>query len=124
MVCIEHFSKHLLLIPLPSKEPKHTASAFLAQVLGRFGSRAEVVTDGGGEFQGEFDTLLRNALIDHRTTRANNPQAASNRRSLRCTFSCSRNNRIIQKRSTAPVTLNRINTLGLRYDGITPFAST
>ena len=75
MVCIEHFSKHLLLTPLPSKSPKHTASAFLAQVLGRFGSCAEVVTDGGSEFLGEFDALLRDALIDHRTTRANNPQA-------------------------------------------------
>jgi len=51
MVCIEHFSKHLLLIPLPSKEPKHTAPAFLAQVLGRYGSCAEVVTDGVVSFR-------------------------------------------------------------------------
>jgi hypothetical protein len=75
MVAIEHFSKHLVLVPLPSKEPKHTAAAFLSQVIGKFGSCAEVLTDGGAEFLGEFDALLRDALIDHRTTRANNPQA-------------------------------------------------
>lgn len=74
-ICIEHFSKHLALIPLPSKEPHHTATAFRCQVLCKFGSCAEVVTDGGGEFEGEFDELLRDSLIDHRVTSPNHPQA-------------------------------------------------
>lgn len=75
MISIEHFSKHLVLTPLPSKEARYTALAFRSQVLCKFGACAEVVTDGGGEFDGEFDSLLKDACIDHRTTRANNPQA-------------------------------------------------
>ena len=75
MVCVEHFSKTMVLCPLPNKEPASTAAAFLAHVLSRYGSCAEVLTDGGGEFQGEFQALMRDALIDHRTTRPNNPQA-------------------------------------------------
>jgi hypothetical protein len=42
--------------------------------LGRFGASAEVVTDGGSEFKGEFDLQLRRSLIDHRVTSANHPQ--------------------------------------------------
>ena len=75
LVCIEHFSKHLVLVPLPSKDAALTASAFRLHVLCNYGACAEVVTDGGGEFEGEFDKLLRDALIDHRSTRPNNPQA-------------------------------------------------
>ncbi len=75
MVCIEHFSKHLVLCPIPSKEPACTAAAFLTHVLGSYGACAEVLTDGGGEFQGAFDALLRDSMIDHRVTRPNNPQA-------------------------------------------------
>jgi hypothetical protein len=75
MVAIEHYSKHIELIPLPSKEAAVTASAFAHAVLGRFGSCAEVVTDQGTEFQGEFEQLLQTAMIDHRTTSAARPQA-------------------------------------------------
>jgi uncharacterized Zn finger protein (UPF0148 family) len=75
MVAIEHFSKHVELIPLPDKEASTTAAAFLQHVLGRFGACAEVVTDQGTEFMGEFHTLLQQALIDHRFTAAGHPQA-------------------------------------------------
>ena len=75
MVAIEHFSKHIELIPLPDKEASTTAAAFLQHILGRFGACAEVVTDQGTEFMGEFHTLLQQALIDHRFTAAGHPQA-------------------------------------------------
>jgi transposase InsO family protein len=75
MIAIEYFSKHIELVAIPDKEAKHTAHAFLAAVIGRFGACAEAVTDRGTEFEGEFDHLLVDALIDHRTTSPNHPQA-------------------------------------------------
>ena len=74
MVAVEHFSKHIELIPLRDKTAAETAAAF-AQVLCRFGAPAEVVTDGGGEFAGEFDQLLTSCFIDHRVTSPHHPQA-------------------------------------------------
>ena len=77
MVMVEHYSKTLVIEPLVSKEAKHTAYAFEHGVLGRFGACAEVVTDQGSEFMGEFQAVLAIAknFIDHRTTSANHPQA-------------------------------------------------
>ena len=75
MVCIEHFTKHVELIAIPDKEAETTAYAFLANVLGRFGACAEVVTDRGSEFLGAFHQLLEESMIDHRQTSAQNPQA-------------------------------------------------
>eukprot|EP00877_Chromochloris_zofingiensis_P007303 jgi/Chrzof1/2826/Cz12g00080.t1 len=75
MVAIEHYSKHIELVPLPSKTAKHTAAAFAHAVLGRFGSCAEVLTDQGTEWQGEFAQLLHVAMIDHRHTSPAHPQA-------------------------------------------------
>ena len=49
MIMIDSGSKNLILWPLPAKEAKYTATAFEICVLARFGSCAEVVTDGGGE---------------------------------------------------------------------------
>jgi hypothetical protein len=46
---IEHFSKWVELIPISSKESRHTAAA-LRIVLTRFGAPAEVLTDQGEEF--------------------------------------------------------------------------
>ena len=49
LVCIEHFSKWVELIPLPSKSSANAARGFL-EVLSRYGAPGEVVTDGGREF--------------------------------------------------------------------------
>ena len=75
MHAIEHFSKTLILEPLPSKEAKDTAYAFTHGVLARFGASAQVITDGGTEYQGEFHQVLTECFIDHRTTSPNHPQA-------------------------------------------------
>ena len=74
LVAIEHFSKHIELIPMPDKLAFHTAYAF-SQVLGRFGAPAEVITDLGKEFLGEFEELLQTCFIDHRQTSPNHPAA-------------------------------------------------
>jgi hypothetical protein len=54
LVMVGHFSKHIILVPTRDKEPSTVAEAFTREVLTRFGSCAEVVTDPGGEFSGEF----------------------------------------------------------------------
>ena len=74
LVAVEHYSKHIELIPIPDKLARHTAYAF-SQVLGRFGAPAEVITDLGKEFLGEFEELLQTCFIDHRTTSPEHPPA-------------------------------------------------
>lgn len=75
MVLIEHFSKYLDVVPIQAKSAVTTAQVFIERVLCRFGSCAEVVTDGGTEFCGEFDEVLKLSMIDHRKTAPNHPQA-------------------------------------------------
>jgi transposase InsO family protein len=75
MHAIEYFSAVLVLEPMPTKEARDTAYAFQHGVLERFGSCAEVLTDNGGEYQGEFQQLLSACFIDHRLTSPNHPQA-------------------------------------------------
>ncbi|PNH08223.1 Pro-Pol polyprotein [Tetrabaena socialis] len=70
MVAIEHFSKHVEIVPLKDKTPAAVARAW-SDVLARFGAPAEVVTDNGTEFA----ELLERCLIDHRTTSPGHPQA-------------------------------------------------
>jgi hypothetical protein len=75
MICIEHFSKHIVSVPLPNKEAGTTARAFLQHVLGVFGAPAEVLTDQGNEFKGAFHDLLVLSKVDHRGANAYHPQA-------------------------------------------------
>jgi hypothetical protein len=75
MIMVEHFSKTLVLEPLTGKEPRHTAYAFEHGVLGRFGACAELITDRGTEFAGEFQAMMASNFIDHRQTSPNHPQA-------------------------------------------------
>lgn len=75
MICIEHLSKHCEAIPLPAKTAAHTASAFKAQVICRYGAMAECLTDQGTEFRGEFDQLLEQCFIDHRVASPGCPQS-------------------------------------------------
>lgn len=75
MIGIEHFSKWCILAPLPDKQSKHTAQVLLDRVLSTWGAPAVVLTDQGKEFEGEFDALCYRALIDHRTTSRDHPEA-------------------------------------------------
>jgi hypothetical protein len=75
MIMVEHFSKQIEAVPIPSKEPKHTAFAFAHTVLGHYGACAEVVHDNGSEWKDDFAELLQAALIDSRPTSANHPAA-------------------------------------------------
>ena len=75
LVCIEHFTKWVELIPLPSKYSKDAAKALLDGVLSRYGAPGEVLTDQGREFQGEFQTLLAAHEITHRMSSREHPQS-------------------------------------------------
>ena len=75
LVCIEHFSKWVELIPLPSKSSANAARGLLEGVLSRYGAPGEVITDRGGEFQAEFDLLLTKHEITHRLASREHPQA-------------------------------------------------
>ncbi len=75
MIIIKHFSKWVELVTLPDKSSHNTNQAFLQQVLSRFGACAECLTDQRSEFRGEFQDLLDHALIDHRSTSKDHPQA-------------------------------------------------
>ena len=75
MVMIEHFSKWIELVALQQKTARCTAAAFQDSVLARYGAPAECLTDQGTEFRGEFQALLDEALVDHRRTSREHPQA-------------------------------------------------
>jgi transposase-like protein len=74
---VEHFSKWIELVPSPNKSSEGVAYAFLDRVLSHFGAPAEVLTDQGMEFQGEFQVLCDKLLIDHQTTFQDHPKADS-----------------------------------------------
>ncbi|CAM6087473.1 unnamed protein product [Calypogeia fissa] len=75
LVMVEHFSKWIELVALPDKASEGTAYAFLDRVFSHFLAPAEVLTDQGTEFQGEFQVLCDRSLIDHRTTSRDHPKA-------------------------------------------------
>jgi hypothetical protein len=74
VVMIEHFSKWIELVTIPEKTSHHTAAA-LRGVLCMYGAPAEVLTDHGEKFEGEFAGLLTKLLIDHRLTSRDHPQS-------------------------------------------------
>jgi hypothetical protein len=75
MVAIDSFTKMAEVFCLTDKSAPQTAYWFLHGILARYGACGEVVTDGGGEWQAEFDVLLTKTLIDHRVTSPVHPQA-------------------------------------------------
>jgi hypothetical protein len=75
MVVVEHLSRMLIALPIPNKTPESTTYAYKLHVLGKYGASAECLTDGGGEWQGCFDKMLKENFIDHRKTGADHPQS-------------------------------------------------
>ncbi len=61
-------------MPSLDKFSEGVACAFLDRVFSHFGALAEVLTNQGMEFQGEFKVLCDKALIDHRITSQNHPE--------------------------------------------------
>ena len=57
-ICIEYTSKWVEVWPAREKMAEVSAYLFQMLVVSRFGAPAEVITDGGPEFQGEFRDYL------------------------------------------------------------------
>jgi hypothetical protein len=74
-VMVEHFNKWIEFVVLPQNSSELAAVTFLDRVLARFGAPAEVLRDQGREFLGSFEALCIKALIDHRTTSRDHPEA-------------------------------------------------
>lgn len=75
LVMVEAASKWVELVALPAKEPRLVRRAFMERVLARFAAPAEVCSDGGSEFKGEFQELLEEFDIERRTTAPYHPGA-------------------------------------------------
>ena len=63
------------IITFKDKTTLEAAYHFLNGIIARLGACAEVVTDGGGEFQAQFDELLLRTMLNHRVTAAHHPHA-------------------------------------------------
>ena len=62
LVTVEALTRYAILIPTEDKASATTAHAYHQHIHGMLGSAAEIVSDGGTEFQGEFDNLLHSLL--------------------------------------------------------------
>jgi hypothetical protein len=78
LIAIERFSKWCEVWPMPTKQAAKVAEAFLG-VMTRFGACAEVLTDNGMEFQGEFEQLCQKLFLDHRWTLRYHPSQTGRR---------------------------------------------
>ena len=74
-IAVEAFWKVAVIGAIPAKAARCTTSFFLHRVLGQYGTCAEVVTDQGTEWLGDFQDMLTDCFIDHRHTSPNHPQA-------------------------------------------------
>ena len=74
-IAVENLTRFIVLVPTFDKSSLSSCYAFRTHIFGMFGSCAEVVSDHGKEFEGEFDDLLDSLLIDHRHSSSYHPQA-------------------------------------------------
>ncbi|KAK3250456.1 hypothetical protein CYMTET_40160 [Cymbomonas tetramitiformis] len=74
LIMTEHYTRFIVCVPIPNKEASTIAAAFRSHVLAVFGAPAECLVDGGKEFEGEFEQLCRNCLIDRRVTSPDSPE--------------------------------------------------
>ena len=72
---MEYFSKWIEFVILFQNFTQLAATTILNCVLARFGAPAEVLWDQGKEFLSAFEKLCTKALIDHRTTSRDHPEA-------------------------------------------------
>ena len=73
LVCIEHCTKWIEIITLPSKSSGNVARSVVENILARFGVPGEILTDQGTEFQGEFK--LHTGRINFTRKRCNDNQS-------------------------------------------------
>jgi len=73
LVAVDVFSRFCVLMPMLAVESEEAAELFKLYVLNGCGGAPErVITDGGSEFKGEFQTLLESENIKHFTSAPGN----------------------------------------------------
>ena len=75
MVMIDSRSKWAEVIPIEHPTAKTTARVFYREWVCRYGPPAQVTTDNGREFEGEFKDELHRLFIDRRFTAPSHPQS-------------------------------------------------
>ena len=74
MVAIDAFSRFAVAAPLKTKTAREVADAFERTYIKRHGIPKTVHSDQGGEFEGEFNMMLRKYRINKSWTTAYHPQ--------------------------------------------------
>ena len=74
-VAVEHYSRYIILVPMPDKEALTCAYTFRHHVFAYFGSVAACVSDGGSEWKGAFSDMLLQLCIQHHVTSPNHSSA-------------------------------------------------
>ena len=65
VICVDDFSKFVLLDVLPTRQASDLRSWFLKNVLGPYGRPLQLRSDRGNEFAGGFAALLQENNIKH-----------------------------------------------------------
>jgi transposase InsO family protein len=73
-VAVDSLSKWPFAKAMPNKSSSSTAQFLLENVIAEHGVPAEVMSDRGGEFQGEFSDLLQECGIKHKMSSSYHPQ--------------------------------------------------
>jgi hypothetical protein len=74
-VAVEAFTRWIEVKVIVRKDAECTTEACRELIFSRYGSPAQIVTDRGPEWRGEFDELLFKNYVDHAITRGYHPQA-------------------------------------------------
>ena len=76
LVCVDYYSKYVVVDPLRSKDADSVLQAFVRRVLWVFGVPRMIVSDGGGEFANNvLDDFLEQLRTRHFTTLPYRPSA-------------------------------------------------
>jgi deoxyadenosine/deoxycytidine kinase/transposase InsO family protein len=74
IIAVCHWSKYVWARALPKKKSELTARFFLEEIIAQVGLPKVVVSDQGGEFLGQFEELLKDNGIEHKTSSAYHPR--------------------------------------------------
>ena len=75
LVVIDYYSKWIEVIPVPDLSAATTARIFLMHIISRYGVPAEVISDNGSSFIGDFTDFCNRRNIYQRLITSDNPRA-------------------------------------------------
>lgn len=73
VVCVDDFSKFVILDILPGRQAEDLKTWTLKNILGPYGRPLQIRTDRGNEFAGTFSQLLKANNIKHVLCRPHSP---------------------------------------------------